>query len=69
MNECITCGSKDVDCRMTRYFVLPGMYVGANSYLLCDLHNNLRYTYEDIYDENGNRKNIDHEKVIERGKK
>lgn len=65
-NECLACGSKDVDHRMAIYFCVPGTIMVPNSYLLCEKHKNVRYDYDDIYDENGKRKEINHEQVIKR---
>lgn len=68
MNKCLTCGSKEVNNMPSLYFVIPSMIIVPNSYLLCEQHKNLRYFYDDIYDDNGKRKKIDHEAVIERSK-
>lgn len=66
MNKCLTCGSKELDNRHIRYFVVPGFIIVPNSYLLCDNHKELKYYYDDLYDEKGNRKKIDHETVMNR---
>jgi len=42
------------------------MVMVPNSYLLCDKHKGLQYFYEDIYEDNGKSKEIDHQSVIER---
>lgn len=63
--ECITCGSRKVEY-IPRYFVIPGSIVVSNSYLLCNDHKHLNYYFNDIYDEEGKRKPIDHEKIINR---
>lgn len=65
MSECLTCGSKNT-INTVRYFVIPGLFCVPNSYLLCEKHSKLQYYYEDIYDEEGNRKKIDHQKVLSR---
>lgn len=69
MSECLTCGSKEVSNTSVRYFCVPGMVMVPNSYLLCEQHKGLQYSYEDIYEEDGTRKKIDHQSVIERTKK
>lgn len=63
--DCLTCGSKEVTNSHERYFVVPGMYIVPNSYLLCKEHKHLSYYYEDIYDDGSppKRKQIDHEAV------
>jgi len=66
--DCLACGSKEVDCRMVRYFAIPGMIIVPNSYLLCDEHKDVQYHYDDLYHEDGKRKVIDHEAVINRSK-
>ena len=68
-NECLTCGSKKVDPNRVMYMVIPGMIIpgGGTMYLLCDEHKNVRYNFDDVYEEDGTRKNIDHESVIKRG--
>lgn len=68
MNKCLNCGSKDVDSRRIRYFPVPGVIMVPNSYILCKEHENLNYYYDDIYDEKGKRKKINHEEVIYREK-
>lgn len=60
--ECLTCGSPDVN-GIIYYFATPHVVIVKNSYLLCDQHKNLRYRFKDIYDENLNRKEIDHQAV------
>ncbi len=67
MNKCLTCDSP-VESRNPRYFVVPGYIMVPNSYLLCDEHKHLQYYFEDIYDENADRKKINHEEVIKRNK-
>lgn len=57
-----------MDTRRPRYFVIPGMVIVPNSYLLCDKHKNLSYFFDDVYDENSKRKEIDHEAVMRRSK-
>jgi hypothetical protein len=64
MYQCLTCGSK-IDL-IIRYFTLPSNFINSNSYLLCNEHKNLHYYWDDIYDENGVRKKINHKEVIER---
>ena len=66
--ECLTCGSKDVSATRSHYMAIPGMVIVPAEYLLCDAHKDVRYDYYDIYDEQGNRKKIDHEFVINRSK-
>ncbi len=66
MNECLACGNKDVNNLMVHYFVVPGFIMVPNSYLLCDKHSGAFYSYEDIYDNKGNRKKIDHNDVLSR---
>ena len=56
--ECLTCGSNKVKDSQIFYFVIPHMKVVPASYVLCEKHKNVRYVYEDIYDEDGNRKKI-----------
>jgi hypothetical protein len=68
MNECLACGSKEVIDR-PKYFGIPGMVIVPNSYLLCDKHQGLEYRFDDIYDENSKRKEIDHEAVMARSQK
>jgi hypothetical protein len=67
--DCLACGSKEVQTNNTRYFVVPGFIMVPNEYLLCKDHKHVQYFYEDIFDENGNRKKIDHASVIERSEK
>jgi hypothetical protein len=69
MNACLTCGSKDVDPRNVYYMCNPGVVIVPCAYILCDEHKDLRYDFYDIYDENFNRKEIDHEYVIKRNNK
>lgn len=64
--ECLRCGSKEVNNINVRYFVVPGFVMVPQSYLLCKDHLHLRYSYEDVYDKDGNRKKIDHESVMNR---
>ena len=65
--KCITCGSEEI-MPYPRYLILPGVITFASSYFLCREHEKLRYEYDDAYDENGIRKKINHEVVIERCK-
>jgi hypothetical protein len=66
--HCLTCGSDKVDNRMARYIVTPGMIVTPCEYYLCADHHDVRYEWHDIYEENGDRKKIDHEAVIKRSR-
>lgn len=64
--ECLTCGSKHTT-GYPIYLAIPVAIVPyANTYYLCEVHKAIRYDYSDIYDENGKRKKIDHEAVLER---
>ena len=63
--DCLTCG-KETSNVHTRYFVVPGFIMVPNSYTLCDEHKNINYYYNDIYDEEGKRKKINHDEVIKR---
>lgn len=66
--SCLTCGSNEADPNNVRYFAIPGMVMVPNSYILCKEHEDLRYDFYDIYDENSKRKEIDHAAVIARCK-
>jgi len=68
MSKCLTCDSEKADPRIVRYFSIPGYIMVPNSYVLCPEHKDLQYYFEDIYDENGKRKTINHEAVKERNK-
>jgi hypothetical protein len=53
--KCLTCGERG---DTMRYFVLPANFIASNSYYLCKNHANLKYEWDDIYDEYGVRKKI-----------
>lgn len=67
MSACLTC-DKPVQHwnQRVRYFCTPGTLIVPASYVLCDEHKNLQYFYHDIYEENGTRKEINHDAVIKR---
>lgn len=67
--HCLTCGTNRVDNRMTHFIVTPGFIITPAEYNLCDEHKDVRYDWCDIYEENGKRKEIDHEGVIARSRK
>lgn len=52
---CIKCGNEASNVH-DRYFVIPGPWIVPNCYSLCEAHKDLRFDFEDFYDENGKRK-------------
>ena len=66
MLDCLNCG-KEVGNRNERWFVNPGSIIVPSQYYLCDEHKNVRYEFDDIYNNDGTRKkDIDHKKIRER---
>ena len=65
MCECLNCGKQLLfkDSHI-RYMINPGLIIVPYQYLLCDDHQDVRYEFGDIYQEDGLRKkNIDHESI------
>lgn len=55
MVKCLECGIK-IDMPWPRFFVVPGHIMVPNEYYLCDKHKDKRFTFEDIYNNDGTRK-------------
>lgn len=55
MVKCLECGIK-IDMPWPRFFVVPGHITVPNEYYLCDKHKDKRFTFEDIYNNDGTRK-------------
>ncbi len=55
--DCLKCGSKNVT-EHSYYFIIPGMIIVPNEYRLCKKHKDLRFSFEDVYNEDGSRKEI-----------
>lgn len=55
--DCLQCGSKNV-IQNPRYFIIPGYIIVSNEYYLCDMHKHLNFYFDDIYNQDGSRKEI-----------
>src|SRR5271168_538729 len=53
--ECLKCG-KETNNQNQRFFTIPGFIIVPNEYYLCEEHKDLRYSFKDIYNEDGSRK-------------
>lgn len=63
--DCLTCGI-EVGINNTKFMVNPGFIIVPCEYATCDEHKDIFYDYDDVYDIEGNRKDINHEEVVKR---
>lgn len=63
--NCLTCGKEAIIIR-PRFINVPSFIIVPNQYVLCEEHQNISYEYDDIYDDKGERKEINHEEIIKR---
>jgi hypothetical protein len=65
--QCLKCGKK-VGNMHQRYFVIPVHIWVPTEHYLCDEHKDIRYTFEDVYNDNGTRnKELTKEEVVDDG--
>ena len=55
--HCLTCG-EETNNNNPRFMVIPGHIIVPNEYYLCDLHKDIFYSFEDVYNPDGTRKTV-----------